>query len=54
MYIDFYIHSLNDENSFGDTISSIAQGIATHEQAEKVSQKLQFNIIIYIITLLHI
>jgi len=48
MYIDFYIHSLDNENSFDDTISSIADSITTHEQAEKVSQKLQFNFIIYI------
>jgi aminopeptidase N len=34
---------LNDENSFGDTISSIAQGIATHEQAEKLKALLDHN-----------
>lgn len=48
MYIDFYIHSLKKESSFGDVITWIASGITTHEQAEKVSQKLKFNSIIYI------
>ena len=45
MYNDFYIHSFNNESSFDDVITSIAYGITTHEQAEKVSQKLKFNYI---------
>jgi hypothetical protein len=49
MYTDFYIHSCKDESSFDDVITSIASGITTHEQAEKVSQMLKFNFIIYII-----
>ena len=46
MYIDFYIHSCNNESSFDDVITSIVSGVTTHEQAEKVSQKVKFNFII--------
>jgi len=47
MYIDFYFRSLKNESSFGDTIAFIASGITTHQQAEKVSQKLKFNSVVY-------
>lgn len=45
MYIDFYIHSFNNESAFGEVITSIASGITTNEQAEKVSQKLKGNLL---------
>jgi hypothetical protein len=47
MYNDFYFHSLKNESSFGETITLIASGITIQEQAEKVSQKLKFNYVIY-------
>jgi len=49
IYTDFYIHSFKNDSSFDGVITSIASGITTHEQAEKVSQKLKFNFIMYII-----
>jgi hypothetical protein len=43
MYNDFYIHSLKKEDYFAEAITSIASGITTREQIEKVSQNVKFN-----------
>jgi hypothetical protein len=53
MYTDFYIHSLKKESSFDDVITLIASSITTHEQVEKVSQKVKFNCILHTHTHTH-
>jgi hypothetical protein len=42
MYVDLYVHSLDNKGSFGDIVTSIASHITTHEQAKTVSRKLKF------------
>jgi hypothetical protein len=42
MCIDFDVHSLDVDSSFGYVITLIASHITTHEQAKKVSQNSFF------------